>query len=152
MDTSPLIATNRKARRDYQILETFEAGLALKGTEVKSLRRHRATINDAYVMIANGEALLCNAHISPYEFGGRENPDPLRKRILLLHRREIVRIEGMISQRGLACVLLRLYFKNGRVKAEIALAKGKKAYDKRETIKERAASREVARAMKRTVR
>ncbi|MCX6355014.1 MAG: SsrA-binding protein SmpB [Candidatus Aureabacteria bacterium] len=148
MEATALIATNRKARRDYQILETFEAGIVLKGTEVKSLRQKKANINDSYAMVAGGEAFLCNAHVSPYEFGNRENPDPLRKRKLLLHKREIASLEAQLVQKGLTCVPLRLYFKNGKAKLELALGRGKKAYDKRETIKKRAAEREVARAMK----
>ncbi|MCX6340567.1 MAG: SsrA-binding protein SmpB [Candidatus Aureabacteria bacterium] len=152
MTETKLIATNRKARHDYQILETFEAGLALKGTEVKSLRQGRANINDSYGMVAGGEAFLCNAHVSPYEFGNRENPDPLRKRKLLLHKREIAYLEGQTAQKGLACIPLKLYFKEGRAKVELALAKGKKAHDKRETIKRRVAEREIERAMKGRVR
>jgi len=148
MEATSLIATNRKARHDYLILETFEAGIVLKGTEVKSLRQKMANINDSYAMVAGGEAFLCNAHVSPYEFGNRENPDPLRKRKLLLHRREITYLEGQLVQKGLACVPLRLYFKKGNAKVELALGRGKKAYDKRETIKQRAAEREVARALK----
>lgn len=148
MDATPLIATNRKARHDYQILETCEAGLVLTGTEVKSLRQRKANINDAYVMLSGREAYLCNAHVSPYEFGNRENPDPLRKRKLLLHRRELASLEAQLAQKGLTCIPLRLYFKNGIAKVELALGRGKRAYDKRETIKRRAAEREVARAMK----
>jgi len=148
MTETKLIATNRKARHDYHILETFEAGLALKGTEVKSLRQGRATINDGYGMIAGGEAFLCNAHVSPYEFGNRENPDPLRKRKLLLHKREITYLEGQVAQKGLTIVPLRLYFNKGRAKVELALVKGKKSYDKRDAIRRRAAEREIGRAMK----
>jgi len=148
MTETKLIATNRKARHDYHILETFEAGLALKGTEVKSLRQGRANINDGYGMIAGGEAFLCNAHVSPYEFGNRENPDPLRKRKLLLHKREITYLEGQVAQKGLTIVPLRLYFNKGRAKVELALVKGKKSYDKRDAIKRRVAEREIGRAMK----
>lgn len=142
------IATNRKARRDYHILKSFEAGIALKGTEVKSLRQGKANINDGYAMVVGGEAFLCNAHISPYEFGNRENPDPTRKRKLLLHGREIAYLDGQISQKGLTIVPLKLYFKRGKAKVEIALVKGKRDYDKRETIKKRMADREIERAMK----
>jgi SsrA-binding protein len=148
MEESKPIATNRKARHDYQILETLEAGIALKGTEVKSLRQGKANINDSYAMVAGGEAFLCNAHVSPYEFGNRENPDPLRNRKLLLHKREIAYIEGQIARKGLTCVPLRLYFKAGRAKVELALAKGKKAHDRRETLRRRVAEREMERAMR----
>lgn len=148
MTETKLIAANRKARHDYHIVETFEAGISLKGTEVKSLRQGKANIGDGYGMIAGGEIFLCNAHVSPYEFGNRENPDPLRKRKLLLHRREIVYLQGQTAQKGLTLVPLRLYFKDGRAKVELALVKGKKAYDKRETIKRRATEREIRRAVK----
>jgi SsrA-binding protein len=148
MKSIKLIATNRKARRDYTTLDTFEAGLALKGTEVKSLRQGRANINDSYGMVIEGELYLCNAHISPYEFGNRENPEPERKRKLLMHKREVAYLSGQISQRGLTVIPLRLYFKRGRAKVELALARGKKVGDKRETIKRRIADREIERAMK----
>ena len=148
MKSIKLIATNRKARRDYTTLDTFEAGLALKGTEVKSLRQGRANINDSYGMLIEGELYLCNAHISPYEFGNRENPEPDRNRKLLMHKREVAYLAGQISQRGLTVVPLRLYFKKGRAKVELALARGKKVGDKRETIKRRIADREIERAMK----
>ena len=152
MTESTLIATNRKARHDYHVIETFEAGLVLTGTEVKSLRERRANINDAYGMISGGEAFLCNAHVSPYEFGNRENPDPLRKRKLLLHSREIAYLDGQIARKGLALVALRLYFLRGKAKVEIALAQGKKAHDKREVIKRRVAEREIRRAIKGRIR
>jgi SsrA-binding protein len=148
MESIKIIATNRKARRDYTTLDTFEAGLALKGTEVKSLRQGKANINDSYGMLIEGELYLCNAHISPYEFGNRENPEPGRKRKLLMHKREVAYLAGQISQRGLTVVPLRLYFKKGRAKVELALARGKKIGDKRETIKKRIADREIERAMK----
>jgi SsrA-binding protein len=148
MTETKLIAANRKARHNYHIVETFEAGISLKGTEVKSLRQGRANISDSYGMVAGGEVFLCNAHVSHYEFGNRENPDPLRKRKLLLHRREIAHLQGQTAQKGLTLVPLRLYFKDGRAKVELALVKGKKAYDKRETIKRRAAEREMRRAVK----
>jgi len=143
-----LVATNRKARHDYQVLETFEAGIVLKGTEVKALRQRRANINDSHVVVMGGEAFLLNVHITPYEFGGRENPDPVRRRKLLLHRREIATLDAQLAQKGFSCVPLRLYFKNGVAKTELAVVRGKKAYDKRETIKRRSAEREMARAVK----
>jgi len=148
MEETRPVATNRKARHEYQILETLEAGIALRGAEVKSLRSGRANISDSYAVVEGGEAFLCNAHVSPYEFGSRENPDPLRTRKLLLHKREIAYLEGQLSRRGLTCVPLRLYFKRGRAKVELALAKGKKAHDRRETLRRRAAEREIARAMR----
>ncbi|MDD5555847.1 MAG: SsrA-binding protein SmpB [bacterium] len=146
MERPRSVATNRKARHEYHFLETLEAGIALTGTEVKSLRRGRANIGDAFCVVEGGEAFLCNAHVSPYEFGNRANPDPLRKRKLLLHRREIAHIEGQVSRKGLTCVPLRIYFKGGVAKVEIALARGKKAYDKREAVRRREAAREMARA------
>ena len=139
---------NRKARHDYFIHEAFETGLVLQGTEVKSLRQGRANLNDSFGVIERGEAFLCNAHVSPYEFGNRENPDPVRKRKLLLHRREIAYLEGQIARKGLTIVPLRLYFKEGRLKVELAVARGKKAPDKRETLKRRVAEREIRRAIK----
>ncbi len=148
MKATKLIATNRKARRDYNVVDRFEAGLVLKGTEVKSLRQGKANINDSYGMVFRGEIFLCNAHISPYELGNRENPDPIRKRKLLMNRREIAHLAGQMAQKGLALIPLRLYFKAGKAKVELALAKGKKAYDKRETIKRRIADREIERAIK----
>lgn len=148
MTETKLISANRKARHDYHIVETFEAGISLKGTEVKSLRQGKANISDSYGMIAGNEIFLCNAHVSHYEFGNRENPDPLRKRKLLLHKREISYLQGQTAQKGLTLVPLRLYFKDGRAKVELALVKGKKAYDKRETIKRRTAEREIRRAVK----
>jgi SsrA-binding protein len=143
------IATNRRARRDYHLLKTFEAGIALKGTEVKSLRQGSANLNDSYAVVLDGELYLCNAHISPYEYGNRENPDPKRRRKLLMHKREIDSLAGQIAQKGLTIVPLRLYFNRGRAKVELALARGKKTHDKRETIKRRIAEREMERAMKR---
>lgn len=146
-ETRP-VATNRKARHDYEVIERLEAGLVLRGTEVKSLRRGRANLNDSFGVIERGEAFLINAHVSPYEFGNRENPDPVRKRKLLLHRREIAYLEGQVARKGLTIIPLRLYFVNGRAKVELALARGKKAPDKRETLRRRAADREIRRALK----
>jgi len=140
------IATNKKARHDYHIIESFEAGIVLEGAEVKSLRQGGANIRESYAVIEGGEAFLCNAHISPYGHGGRDNLDPLRKRKLLLHKRELAHLEGQISRKGLACIPLRLYFKGRRAKLELALARGKKAHDKREAIKRRVAEREMERA------
>lgn len=142
------IATNRKAFHDYFILQKVEAGIALTGTEVKSLRAGRANLKDSYVGFEGGEAFLLSAHISPYEQGNIQNHDPERKRKLLLHRREIDRLQGQVIEKGLTIVPLRLYFKGGKVKVEIAVVRGKKQYDKRETEKRREADREAAAAMK----
>jgi SsrA-binding protein len=144
-----LIASNKKAFHEYHILEKHEAGLALTGTEVKSLRDRGATLKDAYVIFKNGEAFLFGAHISPYTHGNRENHDPERTRKLLLHRRELEKLETQVTEKGLTIVPLRLYFKGGRVKAEVAVVRGKKLYDKRETEKKKEADREAAVAMKR---
>jgi len=143
-----LIASNKKAYHDYFILQKFEAGLALTGTEVKSLREGQANLKDSYVNFNGGEAFLFGAHISPYTHGNRENHDPERTRKLLLHRKEIEKLRGQVVEKGLTVVPLRLYFKGGRVKAEIAVVRGKKLYDKRETERRREADREAATAMK----
>ena len=143
-----IIAKNRKAFHDYHIEETFEAGLALVGTEVKSLREGKANLKESYVIIKNNEAFLFGCHISPYTHGNLQNHDPLRTRKLLLHRKEIDKLWGNISQKGLALVPLKLYFKAGKAKLEIGLAKGKKQYEKRDSIKEREANREIERHLK----
>ncbi len=143
-----LIASNKKVFHDYFVLQKFEAGLELTGTEVKSLRDGRANLKDAYVIFKSGEAFLFGAHISPYSHGNRENHEPERTRKLLLHRREIDKLLGQTVEKGLTVVPLRLYFKGGKVKAEIAVVKGKKQYDKRETEKKREADRETAAAIK----
>jgi SsrA-binding protein len=144
-----LIASNKKAFHEYFVLEKFEAGIALTGTEVKSLREGRVNLKDSYVNVDRGEAWLIGAHISPYSHGNRENHDPERKRKLLLHRREIDKLQGQIVEKGLTIVPLRLYFKGGKVKTEIAVVRGKKLYDKRETEKRRQLDREAEAAMKR---
>ena len=143
-----IIAKNRKAYHDYHIEETFEAGISLVGTEVKSLRDGKANLKESYVIIKNNEAFLFGCHISPYTHGNIQNHEPLRTRKLLLHRKEIDKLWGSISQKGLALVPLKLYFKGGKAKLEIGLAKGKKQYEKRDTIKEREANREIERHMK----
>jgi SsrA-binding protein len=145
---SQVIATNRRAHFEYEILETFEAGMALLGPEVKSLREGRANLADAYATIRRGEALLVHLHISPYEKAGRDNPDPRRDRRLLLHRAEIRRLTGKLAERGFTLVPLRLYWKNGRAKVELGLARGKRRHDKRETIKRRESERELSRALR----
>lgn len=139
--------TNSKARRDYTILETFEAGIALRGTEVKSLRQGRANINDAFARVENGEVFLWNAHIDEYMQANRFNHDPKRSRKLLLHKAEIQRLFGKATVKGHALIPLRIYFKKGFAKVELALAKGKAEYDKREDIKRKTAQREVERAI-----
>lgn len=143
-----IIAKNKKAYHDYFIEETYEAGISLLGTEVKSLREGKANLKESYVIIKNNEAFLFGCHISPYSHGNIQNHDPLRTRKLLLHRRELDKLWGAISQKGLTLVPLALYFKGGKAKLEIGLAKGKKHYEKRESIKEREANREIERHMK----
>ena len=139
------IARNKRARFDYHILDTWEAGLVLTGTEVKSLRDGRANIGDAYGIVRDGEVFLLNLHISPYERGGYTNHEPARTRKLLLHRKEIRRLIGAVEREGLTLIPLELYFKNGVAKVALALGKGKKLHDKRETEKSRDADREMAR-------
>ena len=140
-----LVATNRKARHDYTILDTYEAGLVLKGTEVKSLRQGKATLTDGYAMLKNGEVWLIGMHISPYEHGSYSNVDPIRSRKLLLHKTEIRKLAGKMQQKGLALVPLKIYFKNNVAKMLIGLAQGKKAYDKRADIAEREIKRDIRR-------
>jgi len=147
-EPSKVITENRKARHDYFIEETYEAGIALKGTEVKSLRAGKVNLKDSYAQVENGEMYIFNMHISPYEQGNRFNVDPVRPRKLLLHKSEINRLYGKVKQQGLTLVPLKLYFKRGRVKVELALARGKKLYDKREAMAERDARRDVERAMR----
>jgi len=139
------IARNKRARFDYHLLETFEAGIVLAGTEVKSLREGMASIADAYGIVRDGEIFLLNAHIQPYERGGYVNHEPARSRKLLLHRREIRRLIGAVERQGLTLIPLELYFKNGVAKVALALAKGKKLHDKRDTERKRDAEREMAR-------
>ncbi|HVR37998.1 MAG TPA: SsrA-binding protein SmpB [Thermoanaerobaculia bacterium] len=143
-----LIASNKKALHEYHILQKYEAGIALTGTEVKSLREGKANLKDSYVSVKNSEAFLLGAHISPYTHGNLQNHDPERDRKLLMHRREIEKIHEQIQQKGLTVVPLRLYFKGGKVKAEIAVARGKQLFDKRETERRREADREAAVAIK----
>ena len=145
-----IIADNRKARYLYEILETYEAGLELQGSEVKSIRQGKANLQDGYALIRNGEAMLLNVHISPYEkTAAYFNHDPRRSRKLLLHKQEIRKLIGKVEQQGLTLIPLKMYMKRGLVKITIALAKGKKVHDKRESIKKRDDQREMARAIKR---
>ena len=143
-----LIAANRKARHDYFIDATYEAGMVLTGTEVKSLRAGRATIVDGYATIDHGEAWLEGVHIPEYTAGNWTNHPPRRKRKLLLHKREIAKLAGQVSQGGYTLVPLKLYFLDGRAKVELALAKGKREYDKRQALREKQDSREAERAMR----
>ncbi len=143
-----IIAENRKARHDYFILESIEAGMVLKGTEVKSMRAGRVNLKDSFVFIQNNEAFIEGMHVSPYEQGNIFNVDPLRKRKLLLHKKEIIKLRQKTQEQGLSIVPLKLYFKDGRVKAEIAVVRGKKLYDKRATEAKRTAEREIHRALR----
>ena len=142
------VARNKRARHDYQIIDTFEAGLVLTGTEVKSLREGKANLSDAYGVVRDGEVWLLNAHIAAYGSGGYVNHEPTRSRKLLLHRREIRRLIGAVEREGLTLVPLELYFLRGRAKVSMALARGKKLHDKREDSRRRDAEREIARAFR----
>ena len=143
-----LIASNKKAFHEYFVLDKLESGIALTGTEVKSLREARVNLKDSYVEVKGGQAFLVGMHISPYTHGNRENHEPERTRKLLMHRREMEKLHVHLTEKVLTIVPLRLYFKGGRVKAEIAVVRGKKLYDKRETEKRREADRETAAAKK----
>ncbi len=148
-DGYKVISDNRKARYLYEILETYEAGIQLTGTEVKSIRAGKANLQDGYALIRDGEAWLINVHISPYTSSGQYfNHEPRRTRKLLLHQQEIRKLIGKVEQQGLTLVPLKMYFKRGWVKVSIALAKGKKIYDKREDLKQRQDKRDIQRAMK----
>ncbi len=142
------IAENRKARHDYYVDQAMEAGIALVGTEVKSIRNGRVNLKDCYADINNGEIFINNMHISPYEQGNIFNVDPLRKRKLLLHKSEIQRLIGIVKQQGVALIPLSLYLKNGRVKVNLGVCRGKKNYDKRDTMLEKAHKREMDRQLK----
>ena len=143
------IAYNKKAKFEYEILETIEAGVVLQGTEVKSLRQGNASIKESFGLVREGEVFLINSYIAPYEAGNIHNHDPRRERKLLLNRREINRLIGKTQQRGYTLVPTKIYFKDSRAKLELALAKGKKSHDKREDIKRRDAKREIEKALKR---
>jgi SsrA-binding protein len=143
-----IIVNNKKAFHDYFIDDVFEAGMVLLGTEVKSLRLGKANLKDAFCRIKDGEVFVNNLHISPYEFGNRENHDPTRVRKLLLNRVEIDKMTRKVEERGFSLIPTKLYFKDGRVKMEIGLARGKKLHDKRETLKGKEADREMARALR----
>ena len=143
-----IICQNKKAYHEYFIEETYEAGIVLVGTEVKSLRDGKAQLVDSYAVFKGDELFLLNAHISPYSHAARDNHDPTRSRKLLLHKKELQRLQGKINERGFALVPLKLYFSRGKIKAEIALVKGKKLHDKRETLKKNAMKKDVERELK----
>lgn len=147
-DDVKILASNRKARHEYFIEDTVEAGIALKGTEVKSIRKGRINVKESYAIVENGEVFIYNMHISPYEQGNIYNVDPIRKRKLLLHKREIRKLEAQIMQKGYTLIPLTVYIKDGLVKVELALGKGKKLYDKREDIAKKDAMRKIERQMK----
>ncbi|WP_407892130.1 SsrA-binding protein SmpB [Lacticaseibacillus sp. N501-2] len=143
-----LLAQNKKAYHDYNILETYEAGLALTGTEIKSVRAGKTTLRDGYARVRNGEAWLENVHITPYAEGNQFNVDPMRNRKLLLHKKEIRKLEVSLTEKGLTIVPLRMYLKHGYAKVLIGVAQGKKNYDKRETLKRKDQQRDIQRALK----
>jgi SsrA-binding protein len=143
-----IVCQNKKARHDYHIIEVIEAGMVLVGTEVKSLREGRANLKDSYARIRDGELYLVQAHISPYSHASYDNHDPERVRKLLVHKRELKRLTGKTQEKGLTLVPLKIYFKDGKAKIELALASGKKSYDKRETLKRQTQKREMERAIK----
>ena len=143
-----IICQNKKASHDYFLLETFEAGIKLKGTEIKSIRNGKVNLKDTYVNIKNAEVFVYGMHISPYEFGNIYNKDPLRTRKLLLNRREINKLIGMINQKGVSLVPISMYFKGNKVKLEIGIGKGKKLFDKRDDIAKKDAERRINRALK----
>lgn len=144
-DGDTTVVTNRKARHDYHVLESIEAGLVLTGTEVKSLRQRRANLTDGYAHMDGGEMWLHGMHISPYEQGSYANVDPVRKRKLLLHRDEIRRLAGKVKDKGMTLIPLRVYFRKNRAKVELGVCRGKKSYDKREDIARRETERDIRR-------
>ena len=146
--SNAVIVTNRQARRDYFILETLEAGIELKGSEIKSIRNRRANLKESFARIEKGGVFLYNLHISPYEFARRDEIDPARKRRLLIRKSEIRRLSGKISEKGATLIPLKIYLKRGFAKLELALAKGKKFYDKREALKHKEVKREIDRALR----
>ena len=151
-DEEKTIVTNRAAFHEYHVVDKYEAGVALTGTEVKSVRAGQVQLKDSYVAVRGGEAWLLNAHVSPYSHGNRENHEPLRERKLLLHRREIDRLEEAATTKGMTLVVTRVYLKRGRVKFEIGVARGKKLYDKRETEMRRTVERETRAQLKERTR
>ncbi len=143
-----VVATNRKARHQYQFQDTLEAGLVLMGTEIKSIRAGRVSLQEGFVLVEGGEAWLVNVHIAPYDAASRQNHEPRRRRKLLLHRREINRLKSRAQEKGFTIVPTKLYLKDGRAKVEIALARGKRQYDKRQALAKRDSKRQVERAIK----
>ena len=143
-----IVSTNKKARFNYEIIEKIEAGISLKGTEVKSVRNKNVSIGESYAQIKDNEVFLHNLHISPYEQGNRENHDPIRVRKLLLHKQEIKKLVSKIQLKGLSLVPLSIYLKKGKIKIELAVGRGKRLVDKRESMKKRAVDREIARIVK----
>lgn len=148
VDNTKTITTNKKAFHEYFVIESFEAGISLFGTEIKSIRGGAVNLKDAWCSVDDGELILKQMHISPYEQGNIFNKDPMRPRKLLMHKREIVRLGGLVQQQGLALIPLSLYFKGSRVKVQVGLCKGKKLYDKRAVAAKRDADRDIARAIK----
>ncbi len=151
-DDSKSIVTNRSAYHEYIIDDTYEAGIVLQGTEVKSLMTGRIQLKESYVAIRDNELWLFNAHISPYKHGNINNHDPIRTRKLLVHRREIEKLQKQTDQKGMTLVVTRIYWKNGRIKFEIGVAKGKKLYDKRETLKQKTIDKETNKQLKDALR
>lgn len=147
-NSEKLISDNRKARHDYKLFDTYEAGIVLLGTEVKAIREGRVNLRDSYGRLEKGELFLYNVHISPYSHRGYADHEPMRRRKLLLNKREIRKLVGKVVERGMTLVPVRMYFKRGRVKVAISLAKGKRDYDKRETVRAREADREARAAIK----
>jgi len=147
-DETKVFHTNRSAGHDYLLIDRYEAGLVLTGTETKSVRAGQVNLKDSFAQIRNGEAWLLNCHISPYEYGNRQNHESMRSRKLLLHAQEIRKLTGKVQEKGLTLIPTKIYLKNGRIKVEIAIAKGKKVYDKRETERRKDADREARQAIK----
>ena len=148
MENVKIIATNRKARHDFFLLESFEAGIVLQGSEIKSIRAGQISLKEAYIRVDGQEAWLVNAHIAPYNPASRDNHDPLRDKKLLLHKKEIKKLWDEVRQKGTTIIPIKVYLTQGRAKVEIAVAKGKKKFDKRQTLKKRDAQREIDRALK----
>lgn len=147
MDNEKVVATNRKARHDYFLLETLEAGIALQGSEIKSIRAGQISLKEAYIRVDGEQAWLVNAHVAPYDPASRENHDPLRDKKLLLHKKEIKKLWDEVRQKGTTIIPLRVYLSRGRAKVEIAVAKGKRKYDKRQDLKKKDAQREIDRVL-----
>jgi SsrA-binding protein len=152
MSSERTLATNRKARHDYHIEESFEVGIVLTGSEIKSVRAGRVNLRDSYAIVRDGELWLINSHIAPYDPASRQNHEPRRNRKLLMHRRQINRLAGQVQERGYTLIPLRMYLRGSRAKVELALARGKRQYDKREAIAKRETDRQIERALKERTR